>query len=195
MKQQSFEVADGIIRWVENSNGMVYINLGSDDKLKERTTFSVYAKDSSGIGKGQEDIKGSIEVVRIIDAHTAAAKIVDEDLYRPMAQGDQIYSPLWTAGRAERFSFVGAMDLDNDGRSDRGLLHQIVATAGAEIDNEVDDEGNRIPPVEEGGAITERTKFLVLGDIPDMSKLSRPEDKERRRGLWATSRICGRKPG
>lgn len=176
LKQQSFEVADGVIRWVENSTGMVYINLGSADNLRPRTTFSVYAKDASGIGRGQEDIKGNIEVVRIIDAHTAAAKITDEDLLRPMAPGDQVYSPLWNAGRVEQFSFVGLLDLDNDGRSDRDLLHQIVATAGAVIDNEVDDDGVRTP---EGGSITERTKFLVLGDIPDMAKIARAEDRER----------------
>jgi hypothetical protein len=186
LKQESFEVADGLVRWVEHSNGMVYINLGSEDKLRERTTFSVYAKDSSGIGRGQQDIKGKIEVVRIIDGHTAACKIVEgsEDLYRPIAQGDQIYSPLWNAGRAEQFSFAGLIDIDGDGRSDRGLLHQIIKTAGAEIDNEIDDEGNRVPSIEDGGGITERTKFLVLGDIPDKSKLTRDEDRERAQKIY-----------
>jgi molecular chaperone GrpE (heat shock protein) len=174
LKQQTFEVADGVVRWVEFGTGMVYINLGSADNLRPRTTFSVYAKDSSGIGRGLEQIKGMIEVVKIIDAHTAAAKIRDEDLYRPIAPGDQIYSPLWHPGRVEQFSFVGLIDIDNDGRSDRELLHQVVETAGAKIDNEVDDEGNRT-----GDGITERTKFLVLGDIPDISQLARPEEEEK----------------
>lgn len=176
LKQVSFEVADGLIRRVENSTKMVWINLGTADYLKPRVTFSVYARDNSGIGRGQEEIKGKIEVTRIIDAHMSEAKILDEDLYRPMAPGDQIYSPLWNPGRIEKFSLIGTMDLDRDGRDDRELLHQIIATAGAAIDNEVDDNGNRTPPESQ---INEQTKFLVLGDIPDIATLTKPEDKDR----------------
>ncbi len=174
LKQQSFEVADGLIRRVENETRLVWVNLGSADYLRPRVTFSVYAKDNSGIGRGQDDIKGMIEITRIIDAHMAEGKITDEDILRPMAPGDQIYSPLWNPGRVEQFSMVGIIDIDNDGRSDREMMHQIIATAGAAIDNEVDDEGNRT-----GDGINERTKFLVLGDIPDIAKLARPEDQER----------------
>lgn len=176
LKQVSFEVADGLIRRVENATKMVWINLGTADHIRPRVTFSVYARDNSGIGRGQEEIKGKIEVTRIIDAHMSEAKIIDEDLYRPMAPGDQIYSPLWNPGRIEQFSFVGIMDLDRDGRDDRELLHSLVATAGAAIDNEVDNDGNRTPA---DSLINERTKFLVLGDIPDKTKITRPEDQEK----------------
>lgn len=180
LKQVSFEVADGKIRHVENSSRLVWLDLGSADHIRPRITFSVYAKDNSGIGRGREEIKGKIEVTRVIDAHMSEAKIIEEDLYRPMAPGDQIYSPLWNPGRIEQFSVVGALDLDRDGRSDRELFHQIVATAGAAIDNEVDDDGNRTP---EGNFINERTKFLVLGDIPDISQLANEEDRKKAQAI------------
>jgi hypothetical protein len=138
-------------------------------------TFSVYPKENAGIGGAPENIKGMIKVVKILDAHSSVAEIIDEDLYRPLAKGDQIYSPLWNRGRQEQFSFVGLIDLDGDGRDTRYLLHDIVKTAGAAIDNEVDNEGKRTP---EGGRITEKTKFLVIGDIPDPTKAARVEDRE-----------------
>ncbi len=180
LKQVSFEVADGEIRRVDNASRLVWINKGSADHIRPRITFSVYGKDNSGIGRSQEEIKAKIEVTRVIDAHMSEAKVIEEDLYRPMAPGDVIYSPLWNSGRTEQFSFVGLLDIDRDGRSDRDLIHQIVETAGAMVDNEVDDEGNRTP---EGTFINERTKFLVLGDIPDPSTIARPEDRQKAEAL------------
>lgn len=174
LKQISFEVADGLIRRVDNSSRRVWLNIGSKDRIRPRVTFSVYAQDNSGIGRGQEDIKGKIEVTKIIDGDMCEAKILEEDIYRPMAAGDQVYSPLWSPGRVENFSFVGVIDVDNDGRDDRELLHQIVAINGANIDNEVNELGERT-----GDGITEHTKFLVLGDIPNIADLANEDEKER----------------
>ena len=143
------------------------INLGEDDFLKPRLTFSVYTKDSLGIGRGPEDIKGKIEVTRILGPHLAEAKIVDDDLYRPIGSGDLIYSPIFTPGLTEKVSIIGDIDLDNDGRSDRELFHQMLAVAGCIIDNEINDDGDRVP---EDGSITVQTRFFVKGDIPDPTK-------------------------
>lgn len=185
----SFEVADGFIRWVDNQNGRVWINLGEADNLPKRMTFSVYTKNHNGVARGSEDIKGAIEVTRIIDAHTAEARIIKDDLYQPIAKGDPIFTPIWSPGRKENFSFVGIIDLDGDGKSDRLKLHELVAAAGATIDNEVDDDGKRIRytkfPTEfvdhgEGvPGIDVNTKFLVIGQIPDITLAAKDEDKER----------------
>ena len=48
------EVPTGYIRYVDSTNRLVYINLGSADKLPLRTTFAVYAKSNSGVGRGKE---------------------------------------------------------------------------------------------------------------------------------------------
>ena len=167
----SFEVADGEIRWVDNSTQLVYINLGSADHLPLKTTFSVYRKNHQGVGRGAEDIKGAIEVTNIVDDHLAEARITDQDYFNPITPGDPIYSPLWEAGRKEKFAFVGLIDLDGDGESDRDLLHQIVESAGGEVQHEVDDQGQRTP-----GTIDETTKFLVIGNVPDPASLSNEKE-------------------
>lgn len=185
----SFEVADGEIRWVDHQNGRVWINLGEADNLPKKMTFSIYTKNHNGVARGSDDIKGAIEVTRIIDAHTAEARIIKDDLYQPVAKGDPIFTPIWSPGRKENFSFVGIIDLDGDGRSDRQKLHELVAAAGATIDNEVDDEGKRIRYMKfpndfidhgEGvPGIDVNTKFLVLGEIPDIALAAKDEDKDR----------------
>jgi hypothetical protein len=90
--------------------------------------------------------------------------------------------------RAETYSFVGIIDLDGDGQSDRGRLHDLVKFIGASIDNEVDEQGvlridGRIP--DDGRpSITEKTKFVVVGNIPQPADTSDAEE------INATLKMC-----
>ncbi|MDZ4685127.1 MAG: hypothetical protein SH850_08555 [Planctomycetaceae bacterium] len=174
IKKESFEVADGTVRRVDNTSRMVWLDLGEADFLKPRMTFSVYNKDTPGVARTTADIKGKVEVTRIIDAHLAEASIIEEDLYRPMSPGDLVYTPLWSPGRAEKFAIVGAIDLDGDGESDRTLFRQEMAVRGAEIVDEVDDEGNRPSP-----GINETVKYVVMGSLPDPTEAVLTEDQDR----------------
>jgi hypothetical protein len=174
IKKESFEVGDGLIATVDNTSRLVWINLGDADFLKPRMTFSVYGKDTPGVGRTPADIKGKIEVTRILDPHLAEAKMIEEDIYRPMAPGDIIYTPLWSPGRAERFAVVGKLDLDSDGISDRELFRGEMAVRGAEIADEVDDDGNRT-----GAGINESIKFLILGSIPDISNIANKDEEAK----------------
>ncbi len=208
LTKTSFDVADGQVRWVDNQNKLVWINLGEADNLRKRTTFSVYTKSHHGVARGSEDIKGAIEVTRIIDAHTAEARIIQDELYQPIAKGDPIYTPLWSPGRTESFSFVGVIDLDGDGKSDRQRLHELIAAAGASVDNEVDDDGKRIRYTKFPSAFVEHdenttgidvnTKFLIIGKIPDPALAVKEEDKEKiarisnhRKALLEEARLQG----
>lgn len=173
VQQVSFERPDGKIRVVNPDSRLVWINLGRSDNLPEQLTFSVYTKNNRGMARGTRDIKGSIEVTRILGSDMAEARILENDPYRPITEGDPIYTPLWTSGLQQRFSFVGLIDFDNDGRSDRDRLHEIVQSAGAIIDNEVDEQGNL-----KGDGISVETKFLVMGKIPDPSQVP-PGDKRQ----------------
>jgi hypothetical protein len=183
-----FEVPDGWIRWIDPVGKKVWISLGEADGLKPRTTFSVYKKTNSGVGRGTQkgqvgyqDIKGAIEVTRILEANLSEARILNEDLYAPMAKGDPIYSPLWSPGRGEAFSIVGIMDLDGDGKDDRDLLFEQVKTAGATIDNDVDEKGilrvDGKVPEDNKPKVTEKTKFVVIGKIGEISETADPEEQ------------------
>lgn len=174
IKKETFDVADGYIRRVDNVSRVVWLNIGDADFLKPRMTFSVYGKETAGVGRTIADIKGKIEVTRIIDAHLAEAKVIDEDLFRPMSPGDAVFTPLWSPGRAEKFATVGIIDMDGDGKSDRDLFRAEMAVRGAEIATEVDDKGQRTP---DDVKIDESFKFLILGKIPDPNDAITPEEK------------------
>jgi hypothetical protein len=162
--RERFEQPDGEIVSVDNTSRTVWINIGSQDGLRPQVSFSVYTRDNRGLGRSDRDIKAKVEVTRIKEGHLAEARIIEEDLFRPIAAGDPIYSPLWSAGRTEYFAFVGRPDLDEDGNSDWDLLDEILRNAGARKELYIDDEGVRQPA---NGRLTARTKFLVVGDIDD----------------------------
>ena len=175
LKKFSFERADGVIFQVDHSTKLVWINLGKEDRLPDRTTFSVYSRTHHGIARGKDDIKGSIEITRIVGPHMAEARILKSDIFNPIRAGDPIYTPLWSPGVTESFAFAGVIDLDGDGRGDRDLLHRLVKAAGAKISNEIDDQG-----VRHGTGITHNDKFLVVGTIPDPQETADPKEREIR---------------
>ena len=175
LEKLSFEVPDGLIQRVDNTSRLVWINLGSADYLKPRITFSVYSKENHGVGRGAEDVKGKIEVTRILGAHLAEARITEDDIVRPMLANDLIYTPAWSPGLVEKIAFAGLIDMDSDGKSDWDEMLQILSTSGASVDTYVNDEGERLP---ENSKISVHTKFLVLGYIPEPDQVVTDEEKK-----------------
>lgn len=173
LQKWSFDQPLGKIVAVDTDSNVVTINLGSTDRLSKRTTFSVYTKANSGVARGSEDIKGGIEVINVIGTHLAQARITQEIIPSdPIAPGDPIYTPAWSPGRVEKFAFVGKFDFDGDGKHDEQQLIELIETNGAMIGAAVDQKG-----VRNARRIDHDTKFLVVGDIPDPTEISEPEER------------------
>lgn len=164
LEDLSFDKADGEIVRVDNTTRAVWINLGSDDGIRPQVTFAVYTKGHEGFGRGNADIKAKIEVTKIRGPHLAEARILKDDISRPIQAKDPIYTPAWSKNNKEYFSFVGIVDMDGDGKSDRELLHNTLANANSGIEIEINDAGDRIP---ENGLLTVKSKFLIIGRLED----------------------------
>jgi hypothetical protein len=165
-KHKTSEVPDGKITWVDQRTRIVWINLGAADGLRRLITFVAFGGDDTNPVPGTHRGKGKIEVTRLIDRHLAEARIVEDDLSNPLMPGDNIFSDVWEAGRAEHFALAGTIDIDGDGVSDRQKLHDLIALNGGIIDEEVTDSDKKT------GEMSINTKYLVLGDPPkDEAKL------------------------
>ena len=172
-----FAVPDGIVLSMNAVDRKVWINLGEADGLAARTTFNVLQR------VGGEDTKGAIEVTRILGQHIAEARILNELLGIPIVNGDAIYSPTWHRRAGEAFSLIGVMDIDGDGTADLDRLEQLVAFAGGEIDNLVDEKGtlrvHGAVPRDGKPQVTELTKFVVVGEIPEVIVDEDPQTVDR----------------
>jgi hypothetical protein len=174
----TFERPDGNLTFVDQDALTCYVDIGSRDELRIGTTFSVYAKNNSGVGRSQsdKDLKGKIEIVGLLGDHLAEARIVDQKVSDPLASGDPIYSPLFWPGQKLQIAVVGMLDFDGNPGSDREEFKRIVSGAGAEIALEINDEGKIIGKSGEElsasdipNRITSATRFLLVGDLGDES--------------------------
>jgi hypothetical protein len=157
----TFEMADGKIRWVNQRNQTVWINLGRADALQRLTSFSVYPADTNDVTKVGK--KASIEVTQILGDHLAEARIVEDEPGNPVMPGDVIHTPVWAPGEREHFVLTDGMDLDDDGKSDLQTVIHIITMNGGVVDCYVTDEGER------HGDFTSKSRYLVMGDDPDES--------------------------
>lgn len=177
LRDQSFDIPDGHIVSVLYDTNEVYIDLGTDHKLREGTTFSVYNKDLSNVGGRTSDIKASIQVTDVLGPNLSRAKITSEGLFegdysRPIASGDAVYSPLWRAGMKETFALVGKFDIDQDERDDREIVITAIRNAGGFVGDQILPSGERV-----GEEITSEFKFVVLGDLGDPLKIADPQKR------------------
>jgi len=150
--------ADGVIRYVNQRNHTVWINLGEADNLRPQVTFSVYDGDQNDALSAER--KGSIEITRILSDHMAEATITDDQAIRPLMSGDKIYSQVWNRGRQVGFAITGVIDFNDDGQSDLEELKKIIALNRGKVDA-VPGESGTID-----GKMTVDTRYLILGEHP-----------------------------
>jgi hypothetical protein len=160
-------VPDGRILWVDQRNNSVFINVGRDDGLQRRVTFTVFDPDATDATKAVN--KGSIEVVDVRGPHLAEARILETTNTDPIVSGDIIYTPIWHPGQTQHFAIAGFIDFDHDGTNDRAKLRDIIRYNGGMIDAEA--EGSNLT-----GRLSNRTQYLILGDPPS-ERAPEPEMK------------------
>ena len=151
--------ADGFIRFVDQRERKVWVNLGEEDQLRPHVTFSVFSGDGSDLSASET--KGSIEVTRVISAHLSEALITSDIPTRPIAVGDKVFSQVWNRGRKVGFAIAGAIDVNNDGIDDTDQLKQIVLINDGKVDASPDGNGGV------DGRMTADTRYLIQGKYPE----------------------------
>jgi hypothetical protein len=154
----TYERPDGEVTLVNSRANTVWIDLGSADGIDRQMIFSVIDQKETGVTKSK--VKGRIEVTRVMDAHSAEARVLEDELANPIMKGDKIYSPSFRKGRKVRFALAGMMDMDKDGKSDQTQVKALITMNGGVVDAELLDDGSI------AGTLTGDTRFLVKGDRP-----------------------------
>lgn len=159
MKNESFDIPHGQITMVNQRTRKVWVNLGSEDKLRRQVVLSVYPTDENAVGNNAEP-KGTIEITNILDAHLAEGRIRDDELKNPIIPGDKVHTALWGPNETIHVALAGVIDINDDGSSDAELVRKLIESAGAVVDAEVDGKGKVV------GAVTPNTTYLITGKEP-----------------------------
>ena len=141
---------DGRVLMAKPGEGVVYINLGRQDKVTRGMQFAVYASGAGIPADGRA--KARIEVARIFDA---ASECVVRELLgdEVVLEGDVINNPIYDRSRALRFVVTGTFDFDGDGRDDPDGADRIKAL--------IREWGGQVAE-----AVTARVDFVVVGNPP-----------------------------
>lgn len=89
--QEAKPAPQGKVRWVNERNRAVWVNLGREEGVKRGTKLHVY-------GPGKKDApvtekKGVLVITRILGDHLAEARIEEESTSNPIIPGDRVRSP------------------------------------------------------------------------------------------------------
>jgi hypothetical protein len=113
---------DGEVIRVDETQGLIYINLGSEDRIYRGLTFSVYDK-GAGIPRDGKP-KAQVEVMAI-ERRVASARILSSERKNPIHVGDSVANLIWNAKHQNQFVVAGEFDLDRNGETDYDGVRKI----------------------------------------------------------------------
>jgi hypothetical protein len=141
---------DGKVILVDDSAGVIRVNLGARDRVYRGLTFSVYDK-ASGIPRDGKP-KAEVEVFAI-DQEVSAARIMSSNPKNPVSIDDLIANLIWERDKTNNFVIAGEFDLDKNGYPDYDAISKIEALIrkwGGTVDQDV----------------SARTDYVILGTEP-----------------------------
>jgi hypothetical protein len=149
--------ADASLLRVDLQNGLVYLNIGSEDHVYRGLTFAVFDRNmpipESGEGKAE------VEVFQV-EPKVSVARIVKGTRKNPIVKEDLVANLIWDSKTANRFVVLGDFDFNNDGKMDSDgnqRIRDMIEHWGGVVQNEV----------------TIDTDFVVVGGKP--KPMARPE--------------------
>jgi hypothetical protein len=164
---------------MDRTGQLPYINVGSADGAKPQLTFSIHAIGPDG--RPQEQSKGSLEIVKVVEAHLSQARITEtKDANRdPILKGDVLFNPTWDPTLRKRVAVVGIIDLTGDGRDNSVEFIRQLERQGVVVDAYLDIKDNMTI---KGKGMTVQTDYLIVGEGLEFGE-GRERDAEFRKKI------------
>ena len=158
-----------------------YINLGSNDGLTPQVTFSIHSVGPNG--KLNPSPKGTVEVIRIMGANQAQARItsVKDAKKEPILKGDRLFNPTWDPNRQRHVAIAGLADLGGDSSDSSDDLRRLLVRQKVVLDAYIDTNTKDKNPTLVGKGVTVNTDYLIIGEGLEAVRDGRSKEK-----LYAT---------
>ncbi len=152
--------ADGKILSVDSRNKIVFINIGSEDRVYRGLTFSVYDKNMPIPKDGKP--KAEIEVFDV-QRGISVARVISQESKQPLVADDIVANLIWDKDAANVFVITGEFDFDGDGLADYDGTSKVIGL--------VEKWGGTVAK-----EISVETDFVILGNAPKI--LARPTHEQ-----------------
>jgi hypothetical protein len=151
--------ADGRIMRAIPGSDVVYINLGSDDKIKPGMGFEVFSRTH----EPREGLRGkaSIEVTTVMPS-TAECRVTRVTPGEPIVEEDVCVNIAYERGRLPKFVVRGEFDLNYDGIVDFDGIERVTAI--------INQWGGQVVP-----ELDETIDFVVIGARPQAPEIASGE--------------------
>jgi hypothetical protein len=154
----------GTITRVDTKNKEVTINLGSAKGVRPDLTFTVFAPGKYVATRADKQMKGTIEVVRVLGPNAALARITSQydPAEFPIHEGDLLFNLFWgTHVAVAGYPSVTGLPSESPSEQQRKLndFLALLSRQGIQVDAYLDLTDGQVK-----GAITPQTRFLILGD-------------------------------
>ena len=143
IRSQQSQTADvmsksgGRVTYVDYGSKMVRVSVNRNQGVRPLMQFTIFDKNAAGIASDKP--KGLIELVKVGDPargeNDSEARIIKTyESIDPIRYNDHIYSVGWSYDHPRRFALVGKIDINRDGRDDRGDLIRMIEASGGVIE-------------------------------------------------------------
>jgi hypothetical protein len=164
LNQNTLGKAIGHISHVDYSHGEVRVDVSKSTGAKPMMVFTIFDESARGIPTDKP--KGTIELISVGDQDSLARIVETKDSTNPIRRYDQIYSPAFTPDNPERFALVGRIDMNRDGKDDRGDLIRLIEQAGGYVEYDLPPPGvDRTP----GRLAVEKTFAKLKEPVPPVT--------------------------
>ncbi|MBI5863576.1 MAG: hypothetical protein HZB38_03525 [Planctomycetes bacterium] len=148
--------ADGRIMRAIPGSDVVYIDLGSHDKLRAGMGFEVFSPTGERLDSEYRG-KASVEVVTVLDT-TAECRITRSTALKPIVEGDIVVNVAFERNRKTKFVVQGDFDLDYNDEIDWDGVERVSGL--------VREWGGQVVP-----EVDESVDFVVLGTGPQLPQV------------------------
>ncbi|MFN4258031.1 MAG: hypothetical protein ACK4RK_01955 [Gemmataceae bacterium] len=177
-----FDQPRGQIVSVDRSGQTVTINLGSNDRVKENLTFSIFPRGtlrSEGLER-----KGSLQVVQVLNGNLSKAMVTEGpiSLKDPILPGDELFNLTWNSTLRDRIAIAGRVDLTGEGIDDTDEFMRNLREQGVIIDAYLDRD-NTV----KGPGISIHTNYLIITELGNPDKIAMMRQKADELGVTPVS--------
>ncbi len=134
----------GRVTFVDYGTKTIRVSVNRSQGVRPLMRFTIFDKNSVGLSSDKP--KAAVELIKVGDPakgeYDSLARIVNTYLPTdPIKYNDFIYSVGWSYDHPQRFALIGKMDVNRDGKDDRGELIRMIEAAGGVVEFDLPPPG------------------------------------------------------